>query len=105
MTDDEFQKTYGSVSAIAGVHLDPEIADEVMDLRDSYEEYSNQQLEAAENERSTSRPLTMASPNRARPSRPLKMRRPPMRIWRLPSPGPQALHPRARLNSDRPSAM
>ena len=51
MTDDEFQKTYGSVSAIAGVHLDPEIADEVMDLRDSYEEYSNQQLEAAENEK------------------------------------------------------
>lgn len=49
--DDEFQKTYGSVSAIAGVHLDPEIADEVMDLRDSYEEYSNQQLEAAENEK------------------------------------------------------
>lgn len=47
MTDDEFQKTYGSVSAIAGVHLDPEIAD----LRDSYEEYSNQQLEAAENEK------------------------------------------------------
>lgn len=51
MTDDEFQKTYGSVSAIAGVHLDPEIADEVMDLRDSYEEYSDQQLEAAENEK------------------------------------------------------
>lgn len=51
MTDDEFQKTYGSVSAIAGVHLDPEIADEVMDLRDSYEEYSNQQLEASENEK------------------------------------------------------
>lgn len=51
MTDDEFQKTYGSVSAIAGVHLDPEIADEVMDLRDSYEEYSNQQLEVAENEK------------------------------------------------------
>ena len=51
MTDDEFQKTYGSVSAIAAVHLDPEIADEVMDLRDSYEEYSNQQLEAAENEK------------------------------------------------------
>lgn len=51
MTDDEFQKTYGSVSAIAGVHLDPEIADEVMDLRDSYEEYSNQQLEAVENEK------------------------------------------------------
>lgn len=51
MTDDEFQKTYGSVSAIAGVHLDPEIADEVMDLRDSYEEYSEQQLEAAENEK------------------------------------------------------
>lgn len=51
MTDDEFQKTYGSVSAIAGVHLDPEIADEIMDLRDSYEEYSNQQLEAAENEK------------------------------------------------------
>lgn len=51
MTDDEFQKTYGSVSAIAGVHFDPEIADEVMDLRDSYEEYSNQQLEAAENEK------------------------------------------------------
>ena len=51
MTDDEFQKTYGSVSAIAGVHLDPEIADEVMDLRDSYEEYFNQQLEAAENEK------------------------------------------------------
>lgn len=50
MTDDEFQKTYSSVSAIAG-HLDPEIADEVMDLRDSYEEYSNQQLEAAENEK------------------------------------------------------
>lgn len=51
MTDDEFQKTYDSVSAIAGDHLDPEIADEVMDLRDSYEEYSNQQLEAAENEK------------------------------------------------------
>lgn len=51
MTDDEFQKTYGSVSAIAGVHLDPEIADEVMNLRDSYEEYSDQQLEAAENEK------------------------------------------------------
>lgn len=51
MTDDEFQKTYGSVSAIAGVHLDPDIADEVMDLRDSYEEYSEQQLEAAENEK------------------------------------------------------
>lgn len=51
MTDDEFQKTYSSVSAIAGVHLDPEIADEVMDLRDSYEEYSDQQLEAAENEK------------------------------------------------------
>lgn len=47
MTDDEFQKTYDSVSAIAGVHLDPEIADEV----DSYEEYSKQQLEAAENEK------------------------------------------------------
>lgn len=51
MTDDEFQKTYGSVSAIAAVHLDPDIADEVMDLRDSYEEYSEQQLEAAENEK------------------------------------------------------
>lgn len=51
MTDEQFKNTYGSVSAIAAIHLDPEIADDVIDLRDSWEEYSNQQLEATESEK------------------------------------------------------